>query len=46
MAGLENYCTLIITYDIEKLWKKDGIRKKENSFVEDLNIQRSFTGVN
>ena len=22
MAGLENYCTLIITYDIEKLWKK------------------------
>lgn len=26
--------------------KKNGIRKKENSFVEDLNIQRSFTGVN
>lgn len=42
MAGLENYCTLIITYDIEKLWKKNGIRKKENSFVEDLNIQRSL----
>ena len=43
MAGLENYCTLIITYDIEKLWKKNGIRKKENSFVKDfLKIYRGL----